>query len=203
MTDDFIRIVKEEFLSWSEEYEQYILEKNREIKEQNDRIKKIHELLIDEKVREFAKYIDYKEKETSEYLEIHNSLYDYLKTVMSRYMWPNDISKKDNYPIYCFYKSERPVISCVTGKRLCDFTDQYLNLQQYGNSFGPSDKCSNGKNRERFRIENIDKIIYPPKGESFTNENVFFRIQSEFVEETLRTDQNEAKKMILKKYGRR
>ena len=50
MTDDFIRIVKEEFLSWSEEYEQYILEKNREIKEQNDRIKKIHELLIDEKV---------------------------------------------------------------------------------------------------------------------------------------------------------
>ena len=78
-----------------------------------------------------------------------------------------------------------------------------MNLQQYGYSFGPSDKYSNGKNRERFRIENIDNIIYPPKGESFTNENVFFRIQSEFVEETLRTNQNEAKKKIIKKYGRR
>ena len=76
MTDDFIRIVKEEFPSWSEEHERYILEKNREIKEENDRINKIHALLIDEKVRAFAKYIDYKEKEPSEYLEIHNSLYD-------------------------------------------------------------------------------------------------------------------------------
>ena len=53
--------------------------------------------ISDEKVREFAKYIDYKEKESSEYLEIHNSLYDYLKTVTPLYRWPNDILKKDKY----------------------------------------------------------------------------------------------------------
>lgn len=203
MTEDFIEIVKEDFPSWSKRQEQKIIKKNQEIKEENDRIQKIHELLSDEKVKEFAEYIGYKEKQTIKYLVINNSLYDFLLNNMTLIDWPDYILKKDKYPIYCFYKSQKPMTSIVTGKRLCDYTDLYINLQKPGYSFGPSDKYSKGNNRDKFRIENINNIIYPLEGESFADEKTFHRVQAEFVEEALRTNQEQAKKLILNKYRRR
>ena len=54
MTEDFIRIVKEEYPSWRKLQEQYISDQNQIIKKMNENIQRIHELLKDEKVREFA-----------------------------------------------------------------------------------------------------------------------------------------------------
>ncbi len=49
----------------------------------------------------------------------------------------------------------------------------------------------------------MDKIIYPPKGESFRNLDTFYRVQAEYVEESLRTNQEEAKVLVLQRYGRK
>lgn len=152
MTEDFIRIVKEEYPSWRKLQEQYISDQNQIIKKMNENIQRIHELLKDEKVREFAECIEYKEEKIKNYLEIDNSLYDFLKHEMCNYLFTEELLKDDNYPIYCYLRSHEPIINCITGKRISDYEDTYWNLQQPGYSFGPSDKKENGKNRELFTM---------------------------------------------------
>ena len=204
MTEDFIRIVKEEYPSWRKLQEQYISDQNQIIKKMNENIQRIHELLKDEKVREFAECIEYKEEKIMNYLEIDNSLYDFLKHEMCNYLFTEELLKDDNYPIYCYLRSHEPIINCITGKRISDYEDTYWNLQQPGYSFGPSDKKENGKNRELFRIKNADNIIYPPEGKSFFSDpELFYKVQAEFVGEAIRTDQEQAKRLILQKYRKR
>lgn len=203
MTEDFINIVKEEYNSWCEREKEKISNENQIIKEEIEIQNKIHRLLQDEKVREFARYIGYDEKKGYNNLALNNSLYNFLKKRMSCIEWEKNILKYDKYPIYCFLKSEKPIYNRGSGKRLSGFDDLYWNLQRRGNSFGPSDFKANGKNREKFRIKNINNIIYPPENESFFDVETFYRIQTEFVEEALRTNQGEAKKLMLQKYGRK
>ena len=203
MTDDFISIVKAEYNSWREREKARISKENQKIKVEIEIWNKIHRMLQDEKVREFAKYIGYEEEKVYNYLTLHDSLYDFLRKYMTNIEWPENILKYDKYPIYCFYKSETPIYSVVSGKRMCGFDDLYWNLQRPGYSFGPSDSKENGRNREIYRINNANNIIYPPEGESFENLDTFYRIQTEFVEKSLRTNQGEAKKLMLQKYGRK
>ena len=54
-----------------------------------------------------------------------------------------------------------------------------------------------------FIIDNSDKIIYAPYGKSFRNKDTFYEIQSEYLEEALKTNQRKAKKLMLSKYGKR
>ena len=203
MTDDFISIVKAEYNSWREREKVRISKENQKIKVEMEIWNKIHRLLQDEKVREFAEYIGYEEEKVCNYLTLHDSLYDFLRKYMTNIEWPENILKYDKYPIYCFYRSETPSYRGVSGKIMCGFDDLYWNLQRPGYSFGPSDSMVNGQNREIFRIKNTNNIIYPPKSESFANLETFYRIQTEFVEESLRTNQGEAKKLLLLKYGRK
>ena len=203
MTDDFISIVKAEYNSWREREKARISKENQKIKVEIEIWNKIHRLLQAEKVREFARYIGYEEGKVYNYLTLHDSLCDFLRKYMTNIEWPENILKYDKYPIYCFYRSETSIYSVVSGKRMCGFDDLYWNLQRPGYSFGPSDSKVNGKNREIFRIKNTNSIIYPPESESFANLETFYRIQTEFVEESLRTNQGEAKKLMLQKYGRK
>ena len=203
MTEDFIRVVKEEYEWWAKEQKNYINEENRKIKLEADKWEKIHSLLQNQKVREFAKHINYIEKlSPPKPLTLENSMYDFIKRRMSHIDWPKKVLEQDEYPIYCFIRSQKPVYSARTGTRMCDFEDLYWNLQQPGYSFGPSDYEEGGTNREEFRKKNTKNIIYPLKGESFANEETFYKVQTEFVEEALRTNQSEAKKLIIAKYGR-
>ncbi len=202
MTDDFIEIVKKEYTNWSENEKNRIDEENQRIKEKIEIYKKIHQLLQDEKVKEFADYIGYVENKNCGYISLKNTLEYFLRYYMTKYTWSDKALKNDKYPIYCFYKSQDPLYSCH-GNKLCNYEDLYWNLQEKGYSFGPSDLTKDGKNREKFRIKNINNIIYPPEGESFVDANTFYRIQAEFVEEALRTDQATAKQLIIQKYGRR
>ena len=65
-------------------------------------------------------------------------------------------------------------------------------------------KKENGKNRELFRIKNADNIIYPPEGKSFFSDpELFYKVQAEFIDEALRTDQEQAKRLILQKYRKK
>ncbi len=178
-----------------------MLNTNKQIQEQIEVLKKIKTLLQDEKVREFANCIGYTEKGFPEYVKLEDTLYDFLKNIMSFDIWSEKALKEDQYPIYCFLQSEKPIYT-ASDKKMSDFKDLYWNLQKAGYSFGPSDSKENGKNRERFRMKNIDNIIYPPEGESFMNSQTFYKVQAEYVEETLRTNQREAKTLIIQKYGK-
>jgi len=203
MTEKFIRLVKEEYKDWAITQEKHINEKNHEIELKIIEWERIHSLLQDEKVKEFAKAINYIEKiSPPKLLTLENSLYDFIKRYMSSIEWSKKELEQDKYPIYCFLKSQEPIYSARTGAKICGFKDLYWNLQQPGYSFGPSDSTINGKNREAFKKKNIENIIYAPEGESFGNKEAFYKVQTEFVEETLKTNQGEAKKLILAKYGR-
>jgi len=142
-------------------------------------------------------------KERKRIKDSDNSLYIFLKNYMSKIKWTEKALEKDLYPIYCFYESQEPIYSARTGKKISDYVDLYWNFQQPGYSFGPSDSIENGNNRKKFIFENIDNIIYPPNGKSFANLDVFYKIQAEYVKEALSSDQVSAKKLIIKKYGRK
>ncbi len=202
MTEDFIEIVTKEYEKWRKGQEEYTKVVNKKIELENKKIEKIQKLLQDKKVKEFAEEIGYEERLPRKYLTLENSLYDFLKNQMSSIEWSKKELKQDKYPIYCFLKSVQPLYSTRTGKEINGYDDLYWNLQQCGYSFGPSDNKENGTKREEFIAKNIDNIIYPPKGKNFWDKETFYKVQTEFVEEALKTNQKEAKKLILAKYGR-
>ena len=112
-------------------------------------------------------------------------------------------SQEDKYPIICYLKSKKLDSRERTVKKMSKYADLYWDLQAPGNSFGPSDFFAFGKNRERFNKENENNIIYPPDGQSFTDNNVLLKVQAEFIDEAIRTNQEQAKRLILQKYGKR
>ena len=120
-----------------------------------------------------------------------------------RYMGIKNKSQEDKYPIICYLKSKELDSKERTVKRMSKYADLYWDLQAPGDSFGPSDFFAFGKNRERFNKENENDIIYPLDGESFTDDNTFLKVQAEFIDEALRTDQEQAKRLILQKYRKR
>ena len=133
------------------------------------------------------------------------SLEDFLKEqhLFLSYIGMKYKSTEDKYPIYCYLKSEKTdTIKRIT-KKMSRYADLYWDLQTPGYSFSPSDFFSFGTNRERFRIENENNIIYPLDGQSFIEDNTILKIQAEFIEEALRTNQEDAKKLILQRYERK
>ena len=179
MTEKFIKIVKRGYDNW---YELEKMKKNLNLMNDNKNEFNIDNSLINS-----------------------NLLEDYLKThrLFMLYLGITNNLKEDEFQIYCYLKSEKTTPRKRTIKRISNYTDFYWNLQIPGLSFGPSDFFPFGKNREKFKQENKDKIIYPPEGKSFEDENTFFKVQAEFIEETLRTNQEQAKKLILQKYRKR
>lgn len=201
MLEGLIEYIREEYPFWSENQKKFVNETNLEIQKKIEMLKKIHALLQDDKVKEFARIIGYQEPNNNlKFLELHNSLYDFMKDCMSKVDLNMKHLKHDEYPIYCFLKSQESIISARTGRRMCDYQDLYWNLNRPGYSTGPSDSKKDGKNREKFRIKNADKIVYLPEGDSY---DAFYRIQTDYVEEALKSDQATAKKMILQKYGKK
>ena len=93
MTDDFISIVKAEYNSWREREKARISKENQKIKVEIEIWNKIHRMLQDEKVRQFAKYIGYEEEKIYNYLTLHDSLYDFLRKYMTNIEWPENILK--------------------------------------------------------------------------------------------------------------
>lgn len=120
-----------------------------------------------------------------------------------RYMGIKNKSQEDKYPIICYLKSKELDSRERAVKGMSKYADLYWDLQAPGDSFGPSDFFVFGKNRERFNKENENDIIYPLDGESFTDDNTFLKVQAEFIDEALRTDQEQAKRLILQKYRKR
>lgn len=120
-----------------------------------------------------------------------------------RYMGIKNKSQEDKYPIICYLKSKELDSRERAVKGMSKYADLYWDLQTPGDSFGPSDFFVFGKNRERFNKENENDIIYPLDGESFTDDNTFLKVQAEFIDEALRTDQEQAKRLILQKYRKR
>lgn len=120
-----------------------------------------------------------------------------------RYMGIKNKSQEDKYPIICYLKSKELDSRERTVKRMSKYADLYWDLQAPGDSFGPSDFFAFGKNRERFNKENENDIIYPPDGQSFTDNNVLLKVQAEFIDEAIRTNQEQAKRLILQKYRKR
>ena len=120
-----------------------------------------------------------------------------------RYMGIKNKSQEDKYPIICYLKSKKLDSRERTVKRMSKYADLYWDLQAPGDSFGPSDFFAFGKNRERFNKENENDIIYPPDGQSFTDNNVLLKVQAEFIDEAIRTNQEQAKRLILQKYRKR
>ena len=134
-----------------------------------------------------------------------DSLIRFLKEqqLFLRYMGIKNKSQEDKYPIICYLKSKELDSRERAVKGMSKYADLYWDLQAPGDSFGPSDFFAFGKNRERFNKENENDIIYPLDGESFTDDNTFLKVQAEFIDEALRTDQEQAKRLILQKYRRR
>ena len=134
-----------------------------------------------------------------------DSLIRFLKEqqLFLRYMGIKNKSQEDKYPIICYLKSKELDSRERAVKGMSKYADLYWDLQAPGDSFGPSDFFAFGKNRERFNEENENDIIYPLDGESFTDDNTFLKVQAEFIDEALRTDQEQAKRLILQKYRRR
>ena len=134
-----------------------------------------------------------------------DSLIRFLKEqqLFLRYMGIKNKSQEDKYPIICYLKSKELDSKERTVKGMSKYADLYWDLQAPGDSFGPSDFFAFGNNRERFNKENENDIIYPLDGESFTDDNTFLKVQAEFIDEALRTDQEQAKRLILQKYRRR
>ena len=120
-----------------------------------------------------------------------------------KYMGIKNKSQEDKYPIICYLKSKELDSRERAVKGMSKYADLYWDLQAPGDSFGPSDFFAFGKNRERFNKENENDIIYPLDGENFTDDNTFLKVQAEFIDEALRTDQEQAKRLILQKYRRR
>lgn len=203
MIEEIIRLIKQEYPIWRRRKNKEVEQTNQKIKEEIELYNRIHDLLQNEKVKEFAETIGYKEKKPCSYVELKDSLYDFLSCYMIGIDWDSRMLKRDKYPIYCFIESRDPIYSARTGKRIANYHDIYWDLQRRGNSITCSDSNENGQKREKFRIKNVDNIIYPPEGESFTNSETFYRIQTEYVEEALKTNQANAKKLLLQKYGKR
>lgn len=204
MLEGFIEYIREEYPIWSDNRRKFVTNTNMEIQEKIKMLKKVHDLLQDEKVKEFASIIGYQEPNNNlKLLELHNSLDDFVKECMSRVGLNIKNLKNDKYPIYCYIKSQEPIISSRTGKRLCGYTDTYWNLQLAGYAITVSDKKENGKNREEFRKRNANNIIYLPEGTNSSVSDIFYEIQTEFIKEALRTDQSTAKRMVLQKHGKK
>ncbi len=218
MTEEFMDSVKKDiamnYSLWAEKQKEKVEKENDIIREQNKRIENINELLKDENVRKFAELIRYEKEEPVKYLEDHTSLFDYLYRAnlsedcneYDRYIsfYLNYILENDKYPIFCYLGSETPIVSPITGKKYRNYSDRYWSLQRSGYSFVVSDESEDGKNREEFRNKYADSIIYPPEGLNFLDcPWLFRRIRAEFTDEALRTNQGEAKKLVLEKYGRR
>ena len=134
-----------------------------------------------------------------------DSLIRFLKEqqLFLRYMGIKNKSQEDKYPIICYLKSKELDSRERAVKGMSKYADLYCNLQAPDDLFGPSDFFAFGKNRERFNKENENDIIYPLDGESFTDYNTFLKVQAEFIDEALRTDQEQAKRLILQKYRKR
>lgn len=110
--------------------------------------------------------------------------------------------KRDEYPIYGYLKSEKLMPKKRVARKMDKYADLYYDLQTPGVLIASSDKFLFGQKRKLFKMENKDSIIYVPEGKSFADPDIIFGIQAEFVEEPLKTDQNEAKKLLLSKYGK-
>lgn len=153
---------------------------------------------------EFMKYIKnnfdaWRKEKLRQNIILESPLYEFLREVMSKYNWSEEDLIKDKYPLYCFIDFR--VLAC---KDNYIYEDNYWSLQQADFTFGPVDNKKEGtKNREKFIMNNSDKIIYAPYGKSFKDKDTFYDIQSEYVEEALKTNQKNARKLILSKYGRK
>ena len=141
---------------------------------------------------------DYFKKQNSK-VEFDNSLRAYLKNCMSD--WIYEDLDDDKYPIYCYVGFKKPLLYNMVGRKNV-YQDIYWSLQSKGLVVAaPTDNVFNGNRREEFK--KTHDIIYAPKGKSFYDYDTFYGIQAEYIEEALRTNQEEAKKLILSKYGRK
>ena len=201
MTEEFMKIVKKHFEFHKNLHADVVRMQKTSLDNQIERYNTIHELLKDEKVREFADLISYKEKPvTEEYIGPFYTMKDFLIQNMTGFEWTLDDLKKDKYPIYCYVGLKQPIVKNLIGKK-ASYYDIYWSLQRKGLVFAsPNDLECYGTNREEFK--KTHDIIYTPEGKSFYDSNTFYEVQAEYVEEALRTNQEEAKKLILSKYGR-
>lgn len=202
MTDDFMNYVKNEYDKWVTKRRNYIRYNNIEYEKEIANLKRIRELLTDDRVQEFANLINYREKEINrKYIVMDDPMYEFLYQTAVLCEWPFESLKEDKYPIYCYIKSQGPIYSEARKKRISDYQDIYWNLQQPGHAIGPTDRYKNGKNRENFKKNN--NIIYAPEGKSFIDLKEFFKVQTEYVNEACNSSQEEATKLILSKYGKK
>ena len=111
-------------------------------------------------------------------------------------IWTEKQLKSDKYLIYCY------ISSIAHSRGLPEYTDRYCSLQYWNKHFYVNDYVEWGKRRERFKNKNEDSIIYDPYDNNW-NRWTFSNIQTEFVEEALKTNQENAKKLILSKYGKK
>ena len=152
----------------------------------------------------------YGEEEAKKIINGNYMLYekDPLVSLLKSYNWfmENANNIKDNiddkHIIYCYLNSSKPARGKATGVRLSYYDDNYLNLQIRGYSFAISDRFSFGKKRERFKLVHQSDIIYPPEGKSFLHDrNLFCAVQAEYIRESINTNQDNAKRLIISKYG--
>ena len=199
MTEDFIEYVRNNYPKWRAIKSQNIDNYNEELKKELEKEKEILELLKDENVKRFSEIIGYKYNPIKrDYLDNGLGLYDYLYQGTWESL-PSELNE-DKYPIYCYVGFKEP-LKGIRGY-IFHYDDLYWNLQQRGYIFAhPSDTSKNGKNREKFK--NTHDIIYAPEGKNFYDKEFFCKLQSEYMEVALEEGQEEARSMILSKYGRK
>ncbi len=202
MRESIMNYIKEEYPKWHEKQKKFIAEYNKRQALEEEKNNEIKELLKDINVKRFAELINYKEDNEKENNIIisKNPLFDFLSLNSQKFPWNESSLEKDNYPIYCFIASHGPIKCDRTGKKLCNYVDEYWDLQHPTYAFGPEDITSIGKRRESFKKKNEHNIIYPLPGESFTNKDFFYQVQTEYVDIALTEGQEKAKEYILNKY---
>ncbi len=191
MTDKFMKYVKNNFEDWKKIEEERVKKHNAELQKKIDIHNRIHELLKEKDVEEFSKLIGYEEKKVyGEFENNDNLLFKFLRNHENCPKWTMEELMKDKYLVLCNMFNVAEI-------------NAYCSLQDPLNHFwiGDNKKCDN--KWEKFIESNKDKIIYAPNGKIFLYFGNVYSVQAEYVEEALKTNQENAKKLILSKYGRK
>lgn len=186
--------MKEELLILlKEELEKIKIENN----EHNQKVKRIKELQKDSKVKEYIKLISLFKNE--ELKQINLSDTQIISSLYNRYL--HKIQKEDTNGIYIYlgtyeYNNEVDIIHGSNDFRV-NYNSPKANYRIYKNieyTYGesiPIEMC------DEFEKEHI--VIKP---NTYFKNKIYYQIQEDFFIKAVKTNQESAKKMIIKKYNR-
>lgn len=177
--------MKEEIL---EELRQEVLEVKSKIKQHNLKVNRINELLLDSKVKEFARLIDFDGR------DVYNKRFSMESTIERLYpKYLMKIGSKETNKIYVYLGA----FSKDSYKRISEKSKnidhcKYWDIEGEFSIDIPINHCK--------AFEERNTVI---KTQGYDSESEYYKIQREFFTEAVEKSQESAKRLLLSKYRRK